>query len=38
MSIPGLDEEVRRVYGVHIKPGIGRGDLGVGIIDMGLDG
>jgi len=45
-SVFGLDEEVRRVpvcvrsrtgrYGAHIKPLIGRADLGVGIIDMGL--
>jgi hypothetical protein len=35
-SVFGLDEEVRGVYGAHIKPLIGRADLGVGIIDMGL--
>jgi len=29
-------QEVRRVYGVHIKPVIGRADLRVRIIDMGL--
>jgi len=36
MSIFGLDEEVRRVYRVHIKLVIGRWNLRVGIIDMGF--
>jgi len=32
----GSREDIRWVYGVPIKPVIGRGDLRVGIIDMGL--
>jgi hypothetical protein len=30
------DREIRRIFRVHIKPFIGKGDLRVRIIDMGL--